>query len=100
MTLSLPPGIEFSGVVQCVLRVYVVRAHNLRTKRNTATCDPYIAITSGKRKKIRARKNYVPDTLDPIFGQYFELEINLPQDHHLVVTVMDNRRLLPGILLV
>lgn len=93
--LTIPPGIEFSGVVPCLLRVYIIRAHNLKSNRNSARCDPYIKIRCGK-KTIKAKKEYIPDTRDPLFGQLFEFNINIPLDRHLNISIMDNRRILMG----
>lgn len=63
--------------------------------RNTPTCDPYISVLCGKKKKD-SRKNYIPDTLNPTFGELFEMDVYLPLDRNLLITVIDNRRLLPG----
>lgn len=96
VVLTIPSGIEFSGVVPCVLRVYIIRAYNLKSSRNSARCDPYVSIRCGLKKKIIGKKDYIPDTLEPLFGQCFELEINIPQDRHLIISIMDNRRILMG----
>ncbi|KAI1711048.1 c2 domain-containing protein [Ditylenchus destructor] len=94
VNLCEPPGIEFPGIVPCILRVYIVRAKALRSRRSTGYCDPYIMVKCGS-KKIKAKKNYISDTIDPLFGQMYEMEIKIPIDRKLIVTVMDNHRLLP-----
>ena len=48
-------------------------------------CD---RIKCGK-KTIDSRDSYKPNTLDPIFGQMFELKVFIPLDKDLVVTVTD-----------
>ncbi|CEF68905.1 C2 domain and Peroxin/Ferlin domain and Peroxin/Dysferlin domain and Ferlin B-domain and FerIin domain-containing protein [Strongyloides ratti] len=86
------PGIEFQKPEKCLIRVYVVRAHQLVSNRGHDTCDSYISIRCGNSKKISLKKEYISDTTDPIFGQVFETEICIPQEKDLQITVMDNRR--------
>uniref|UniRef100_A0A914DU53 C2 domain-containing protein n=1 Tax=Acrobeloides nanus TaxID=290746 RepID=A0A914DU53_9BILA len=87
-----PSGIEFSGIVPCLLRVYVVRAWNLESNRTSRSCDSYVKIKCGK-KKLKKQNCYVPDSSSPIYGQLFEMPIKIPQDSLLTVTVMDNHRI-------
>uniref|UniRef100_A0AC35UI59 C2 domain-containing protein n=1 Tax=Rhabditophanes sp. KR3021 TaxID=114890 RepID=A0AC35UI59_9BILA len=90
--VDIIPGIEFEKPELCIVRVYVVRAHSLVTTRGHKTCDPYISLRCANFKKISLKKEYVPDTLDPIFGQVIETEIWIPQQKDIEITIMDNRR--------
>uniref|UniRef100_A0A0N5A009 C2 domain-containing protein n=1 Tax=Parastrongyloides trichosuri TaxID=131310 RepID=A0A0N5A009_PARTI len=92
LTLDNIPGIEFEKPEQCIVRVYVIRGHELVSNRGHETCDSYISIRCGNSKKISLKKEYIPDTIDPIFGQVFETEVCIPQEKDLRITVMDNRR--------
>lgn len=88
---------EFNGdSVPCLLRVYVVRAYDLTSRRRSGVCDPYVMIRCGNSKKMKAKKDYRPDTLEPIFGQLFEMDIEIPQQKDLTITVLDRRYLLAG----
>uniref|UniRef100_A0A0N5BXL1 C2 domain-containing protein n=1 Tax=Strongyloides papillosus TaxID=174720 RepID=A0A0N5BXL1_STREA len=86
------PGIEFEKPEICTIRVYVIRAHELVSNRGHDTCDSYISIRCGNSKKISLKKEYIPDTTEPVYGQVFETEICIPQEKDLQITVMDNRR--------
>lgn len=50
------------------MRVYVVRAFDLAPQDPNGLADPYLKIKVGK-KRIVDRENYLPNTLDPIFGR-------------------------------
>ncbi|VDM79822.1 unnamed protein product [Strongylus vulgaris] len=86
-----PPGVEFLGTVKCLLRAYIIEAKGLVSQRKNGMCDPYIVVKCGKQKK-----NYRPDTLEPIFGELVEMEITIPLEKDLVVSIMDRRKLLSG----
>ncbi|VDM64425.1 unnamed protein product [Angiostrongylus costaricensis] len=88
-----PPGVEFVGTVKCLLRVYVVEAKRLVSLRKNGMCDPYIIVRCGKQM-VSLKKNYRPDTLEPIFGERVEMEITIPLEKDLVITVMDRRKLI------
>ncbi|KIH50939.1 C2 domain protein [Ancylostoma duodenale] len=87
-----PPGVEFLGTVKCLLRAYIIEAKGLVSLRKNGMCDPYIMVKCGKQK-VNLKKNYRPDTLEPIFGEFVEMEVTIPLEKDLVVSVMDRRKL-------
>uniref|UniRef100_A0AAF5PT90 C2 domain-containing protein n=1 Tax=Wuchereria bancrofti TaxID=6293 RepID=A0AAF5PT90_WUCBA len=86
------PIVEFAGVTKCTIRVYIVRAFDLVSRRKDGTCDAYISVKCGTKKKKNLRKDYRPGSLDPLFGQMIEMEVEIPIDKKLVVSVMDRHR--------
>lgn len=84
---NIPP----TQPVECIVRVYIVRALDLQAKDPNGKSDPFVKLSIGK-KKINDQDNYIPNNLNPIFGRLYELPANLPIDHTLTVTVMDYDR--------
>uniref|UniRef100_A0A4W6EZ65 Dysferlin, limb girdle muscular dystrophy 2B (autosomal recessive) n=1 Tax=Lates calcarifer TaxID=8187 RepID=A0A4W6EZ65_LATCA len=82
---KLPPN----GIEECLVRVYVIQAQGLQPKDTNGKCDPYVKITLGK-KTISDHENYIPCTLDPVFGKMFELICSLPLDKDLRVMLYDH----------
>ncbi|KAM6040474.1 fer-1-like protein 5 [Chlamydotis macqueenii] len=61
---ELPP----SQPQRCLVRVYVVRAFDLSPRDRNGLCDPYVRISLGA-KTLGQRDQYVPNTLEPVFGR-------------------------------
>ncbi|KAK2513083.1 hypothetical protein Q9233_015713 [Columba guinea] len=51
-------------------------------------CDPYVRVSLGK-KKLGQRDQYVPNTLEPVFGRLFEVTGTIPLEKDLRVTLLD-----------
>ncbi|XP_069756648.1 myoferlin-like [Narcine bancroftii] len=96
--LSDDPGVKMpsrqfvelpdSGIQECLLRIYIIRAIDLQPKDNNGKCDPYVKISLGK-KSIEDRDNYVPNTLNPVYGRMFEITCNLPTEKDLKIALYD-----------
>ncbi|NXF56076.1 MYOF protein, partial [Oceanites oceanicus] len=81
---QLPP----SQPQKCLVRVYVVRAFDLPPRDRNGLCDPYIRVSLGT-KTLGQRDQYVPNTLEPVFGRLFEVTGTIPLEKDLRVSLLD-----------
>nr|XP_028597531.1 fer-1-like protein 5 [Podarcis muralis] len=72
----------------CLVRIYIIRAFNLEPKDSNGLCDPYVKIKVGK-KKVGEREEYIPNTLEPVFGRMFEIMCNIPTEKELKISFYD-----------
>ncbi|KAJ8026374.1 Dysferlin [Holothuria leucospilota] len=77
-----------SETIECLIRVYVIRALDLAPKDKNGLSDPYLKVSLGSTL-LNDSDNYKPNTLNPFFGRVFELKTNLPSNKDLTITVMD-----------
>ncbi|CAN8205635.1 unnamed protein product [Coccothraustes coccothraustes] len=78
----------------CLVRVYIVRAFDLSPRDVTGLSDPYVRVALGKTT-LGQRDQYVPNTLEPVFGRMFELTATIPLEKDLRVTIMDHDKVPP-----
>ncbi|NWX94541.1 DYSF protein, partial [Nothoprocta pentlandii] len=81
---ELPP----SEPQQCLVRLYVIRAFNLPPRDRNGLCDPYVRVSLGT-KKAGDRDQYVPNTLEPVFGRLFEVTATIPLEKDLQISLFD-----------
>ncbi|NXF85230.1 MYOF protein, partial [Eubucco bourcierii] len=81
---QLPPSLP----QKCLVRVYIVRAFDLPPRDRNGLCDPYLRISLGT-KTLGQRDQYVPNTLEPVFGRLFEVTGTIPLEKDLRVSLMD-----------
>ncbi|TRY93345.1 hypothetical protein DNTS_007726 [Danionella cerebrum] len=82
---KLPPN----GIEECLVRVYIIQAFGLQPKDANGKCDPYVKITLGK-KSVNDHDDYIPCTLEPVFGKMFELTCCLPLEKDLKIMLYDH----------
>ncbi|XP_038071057.1 myoferlin-like isoform X3 [Patiria miniata] len=81
----LPP----SNPVECVVRLYVIKGIDLQPQDPNGLSDPFLKVQLG-RKKISEDDDYIPNTLNPVFGKMFEIKTFLPVHKDLTVSVWDH----------
>ncbi|KAM6955134.1 fer-1-like protein 6 [Lycodopsis pacificus] len=81
-------GIPPNGLVEVLIRVYIVSASNLHPADPDGKADPYIVLRLGKNE-IKDRDNYIPKQLNPVFGRSFEMQATFPQESLLSVVIYD-----------
>ncbi|KAM7540290.1 hypothetical protein Aperf_G00000029285 [Anoplocephala perfoliata] len=77
-----------SSPVECIIRVYVIKATDLQPSDPSGLADPYIEIRLGKQK-ISSKDNYIPNNLNPEFGRVFQLKALIPVEKDLTIKVVD-----------
>ncbi|CAF0790229.1 unnamed protein product, partial [Didymodactylos carnosus] len=77
-----------SGLEECIVRIYIIRAFDLQPKDTNGKSDPYIEIELG-RTKLDNRDERIPNTTNPMFGKMFEVKATIPTTKDLVIRVKD-----------
>lgn len=72
-----------------IVRVYVVKALNLRSRDIYGQSDAFIKLELGNQV-ISDRAHYIPNQSNPIFGKRFQLSAIIPRNTLLKVSVYDN----------
>ncbi|PAA77701.1 hypothetical protein BOX15_Mlig001839g4 [Macrostomum lignano] len=85
---QLEKGIPDSNPVDCIVRVYTIKAIDLQPNDPSGLADPYVEIELGK-KRVDNKDKYIPNCLSPVFGQVFELKCILPIDKDLYIRIKD-----------
>lgn len=75
------------------VRVYVVRAIDLQPQDTNGGCDAYICLNVNHKRLVKDSKEYVPASLNPFFGKSFDVEMTLPQESELRISVWDHDHL-------
>ncbi|XP_023242600.1 myoferlin-like isoform X2 [Centruroides sculpturatus] len=81
-------GLTQATVEEITVRVYIIKAFDLAPMDPNGLADPYICIKLGKKKRDN-KSRYKPNTINPIFGEMFELSGKLPIDKDLTISVWD-----------
>ncbi|BFY97443.1 hypothetical protein BsWGS_00482 [Bradybaena similaris] len=88
----LPPRVfqilPASDPEECLVRVYVIQATDLQPSDPNGLADPYLEVELGK-VKINTRDDYVPNSINPMFGRLFELKALIPIHKDLKIRVKD-----------
>ncbi|CAB3410812.1 unnamed protein product [Caenorhabditis bovis] len=87
------PYVDFVGPVKCVVRVYIIEANGLMSSSKKGRIDPYVVVGCGKQK-VSLKKNYRSECANPIFGERVDLNVTIPLEKDLTITVMDKRTIL------
>ncbi|CAI5438531.1 unnamed protein product [Caenorhabditis angaria] len=85
---TMNPSVEFLGPVKCLVRVYVIEAKGLSSNSKNGRVDSYVTAKCGKIKS-NMKKNYVSENCDPIYGELIEMNVTIPLEKDLTVTIKD-----------
>ena len=66
----------------------IVKFHCTCFCSHSFQADPYVEVKLGN-KKIDNRDDYIPNTLDPVFGRTFEMTTVLPLNKDLHIRIKD-----------
>ncbi|XP_074595836.1 ferlin family C2 domain-containing myoferlin misfire [Brevipalpus obovatus] len=75
--------------VAVIVRVYLIRAYDVKPTDMNGKADLYPVIKLGSHK-ICESDNYVPNCLDPTFGRMYEFEVTFPRESILYVSLKDH----------
>ncbi|CAF1400978.1 unnamed protein product, partial [Didymodactylos carnosus] len=73
---------------ECIVRIYIIRAHDLQPHDTSGKSDPYIEIELGKTK-LDNHDEKIPNTNNPIFGKMFEITTVIPAAKDLIIRIKD-----------
>eukprot|EP00056_Hartaetosiga_gracilis_P007895 m.113633 g.113633 ORF g.113633 m.113633 type:complete len:2195 (+) comp12801_c0_seq2:42-6626(+) len=79
-----------SKEMKVLARVYVVRCIGLQPQDSDGGCDAYVQIKVGKKRVVKDSKNYIPSSLNPLIGRYFDVEMTLPRDTQITLGIWDH----------
>eukprot|EP00055_Hartaetosiga_balthica_P009303 m.36689 g.36689 ORF g.36689 m.36689 type:complete len:2178 (-) comp6693_c0_seq1:45-6578(-) len=82
--------INKSGVMKVLARVYVVRCVGLQPQDSDGGCDAYVQIKVGTKRVVKDSSNYIPSNLNPNIGRYFDVEMNLPRQTQMTLSIWDH----------
>ena len=74
---------------QVIIRVYILELSDLARKDLTSDSDPYIKIYLGEKKYFDEQKNYLNNTQNGQWYQYYDIVAEFPGDSTLKVEVWD-----------
>nr|XP_058962380.1 myoferlin-like [Pocillopora verrucosa] len=77
-----------SKPVECIVRLYVIKALELQPRDDSGTADPYLVVTLGDQT-FDDKDVYKPYTVNPVFGRLFEFTATVPLVKDLKIAVMD-----------
>eukprot|EP01006_Ploeotia_vitrea_P043964 TRINITY_DN66795_c5_g1_i1.p1 TRINITY_DN66795_c5_g1~~TRINITY_DN66795_c5_g1_i1.p1 ORF type:complete len:1371 (-),score=823.25 TRINITY_DN66795_c5_g1_i1:1409-5521(-) len=79
---------------QYVVRVYILKGHQLTPQDSNGFSDPYVIVSTGQHTTTKKEGGLVEKTNDPEFFKCFEMRAQIPGDP-LKITVMDHDALDP-----
>jgi len=74
--------------VECIVRLYVIKALDLQPRDDSGTADPYLVVSLGEQE-FDDKDIYKPYTVNPVFGRMFEFTASIPVVKDLKIAVMD-----------